>query len=139
MVVFFEKRTSITTYPLSLSVCNSRQRSCAGAPAPTASSSHVTRSGSSLPPTWRHPGARDAREKESEYVGIGVQVCEPVSLPCRRLHPFYPSLGPRGPCSSAAMKTKPVSHKTENTYRVSEGTWRCDWLLAGFRSYSALG
>lgn len=52
-----------------------------------------------------------------------VQECEPVSSLYRRLHPFDPSLGPRGRCLSAAMKTKPVSHKTENTYRVSEGTW----------------
>lgn len=46
-----------------------------------------------------------------------MQECEPVSSPYRRLHPFDPSLGPRGRCLSAAMKTKPVSHKTENTYR----------------------
>lgn len=72
-------------------------------------------------PIWRRPAEWTAREKE--------QATQPLRVACVKRFQLRAALesfpvSPRpseGPCPSAAMKTKPLSHKTENTYRVSAG------------------
>lgn len=84
-----------------------------------------------LPPTWpsqapprlKHGGVQGLKPHVREFGHLGI--CTVRQFPFLNLG-CIPSTLPQalaGCCVSATMKTKPVSHKTENTYRVSEGAW----------------
>lgn len=78
------------------------------------------RSGCSPPPIWRRPGSQAARDKDSEHLGIPECIFPLLTVGCV---PWTLSWVLLGRCPFAAMKTKPVSHKTKNTHRVSERSW----------------
>lgn len=84
------------------------------------SSAHVARSG---PSPFKHGGAQGLKPHVRESGRLGL--CSVSQFPFPTLG-CIPSTLPQplaGCCVSATMKTKPVSHKTENTHRVSEGAW----------------